>query len=97
MFSTGLEMSLEVLFRKMSCSKAVTSLTRLIVELSSGDSFCAEPVHLRFVGGKRDIGMDIFSSTLVVPYQYVKNILHKGHTNFPKIVGINSKFYTLEG
>jgi len=37
MFSTGLEMSFEVLFRKMSCSKTVTSLRLLIVELSSGD------------------------------------------------------------
>jgi hypothetical protein len=69
MFSTGLEMSFEVLFRKMSCFKTVISLRRLIVELSSGESFCAEPVHLRFVGRKRDIGTGIFPSTWVVPYQ----------------------------
>ena len=85
MFSTGLEMSLEVLFRKMSCSKAVTSLTRLIVELSSGDSFCAEPVHLKFVGGKEILGW-IFSQVLwLFPNSMSKVFYTRGTQIFQKL------------
>jgi hypothetical protein len=84
MFSTRLKINYEVLFRKISCSKAVTFLRRLIVEVSSKDKGSVPSRSTSGLWGEKEIMGRVLPKYFGIPLSVCNKYSTPGVHKFSK-------------